>query len=116
LCGEIESDTDQVISNQKKTKGNKEEKQYIKAPPEKQTRRTLLNPNEETQVKNICGHDLKFTNLSKVYWPDEEFTKRDMLNYYYQVAEYIVPYLKDRPQSLNRFPNGITGKAFTRRM
>jgi bifunctional non-homologous end joining protein LigD len=63
-------------------------------------------------VKNICGHDLKFTNLSKVYWPDEEITKRDMLNYYYQVAEYIVPYLKDRPQSLNRFPNGITGKSF----
>jgi bifunctional non-homologous end joining protein LigD len=35
-----------------------------------------------------------------------------MLNYYYQVAPYILPYLKDRPQSLNRFPNGITGKSF----
>jgi bifunctional non-homologous end joining protein LigD len=35
-----------------------------------------------------------------------------MLNYYYQIAPYIIPYLKDRPQSLNRFPNGITGKSF----
>ena len=73
---------------------------------------TLLNPTEETQVKNICGHDLKFTNLSKIYWPDEGYTKRDLFNYYYQIAEYIIPYLKDRPQSLNRFPNGIYGKSF----
>jgi len=35
-----------------------------------------------------------------------------MLNYYYQVAPYILPYLKDRPQSLNRFPNGINGESF----
>ncbi|HEX2968355.1 MAG TPA: DNA ligase D [Bacteroidales bacterium] len=80
--------------------------------PEAKTRKSLLNPTEETQVKNINGHDLKFTNLSKVYWPDEGYTKRDMINYYYKVAEYILPYLKDRPQSLNRFPNGINGKSF----
>ncbi len=84
---------------------------FLKAPDAK-TRKTLLNPNEETQVKTLNGHDLKFTNLSKIYWPDEGYTKRDMINYYYQVAEYILPYLKDRPQSLNRFPNGIYGKSF----
>ena len=80
--------------------------------PKLGSRQTLLNPNEETQVKNINGHDLKFTNLSKVYWPDEGYTKRDMFNYYYQMAEYILPYLKDRPQTLYRFPNGIYGKSF----
>ncbi|HEX9980920.1 MAG TPA: DNA ligase D [Flavobacterium sp.] len=80
--------------------------------PKRSGRQTLLNPKEETQVKNICGHELKFTNLSKVFWPEEGYTKRDMFNYYYQVAEYIIPYLKDRPQSLNRFPNGIYGKSF----
>ena len=73
---------------------------------------TLLNPKEETQVKKLNGHDLKFTNLSKVYWPKEGYTKRDVFNYYYQIAEFILPYLKDRPQSLNRFPNGIDGKSF----
>lgn len=75
-------------------------------------RKTLLNPTENTQVRKVNGHELKFTNLSKIFWPKEGYTKRDMLNYYYQVAPYILPYLKDRPQSLNRFPNGINGKSF----
>jgi bifunctional non-homologous end joining protein LigD len=75
-------------------------------------RKTLLNPSEETQVKKINGHQLSFSHLSKIYWPDEKYTKRDMLNYYYQVAEYILPYLVNRPQSLNRFPNGIKGHSF----
>lgn len=75
-------------------------------------RKTLLNPSEETQEKTINGHKLKFTNLSKLYWPKEKISKRDMLNYYYQVAPYMVPYLEDRPQSLNRHPNGINGKSF----
>ncbi len=77
-----------------------------------QDRKTLLNPTEETQVKKINGHDLKFTNLNKVYWPKEKATKRDLINYYYQIAPFILPYLKNRPQSLNRYPNGIGGKSF----
>jgi len=81
-------------------------------PPTDTERRTLLNPKDETQVRKICGHDLTFTHLSKVYWPEDGVTKRDMFNYYYQVAEYILPYLKDRPMSLNRFPNGIHGPSF----
>ena len=85
--------------------------ELIKAPKPK-ANKTLLNPKDETQVRNINGHDLKFSNLSKLYWPDEGISKRDLFNYYYQVAEYILPYLKDRPQSLNRFPNGINGKSF----
>jgi bifunctional non-homologous end joining protein LigD len=94
-----------------KEKVNGEKNKLVKAPKES-SKKTLLNPNEETQVKNISGHELKFTNLSKIYWPDDNLTKRDMINYYYQVAEYILPYLKDRPQSLNRFPNGIHGASF----
>ncbi|HEY0743216.1 MAG TPA: DNA ligase D [Chryseosolibacter sp.] len=75
-------------------------------------RKTLLNPKDETQVREVNGHELKFPNLSKVYWPDEGYTKRDMLNYYYQVTPYMLPYMKDRPQTLNRFPNGIYGESF----
>jgi bifunctional non-homologous end joining protein LigD len=75
-------------------------------------RKTLLNPSEQTQVRKISNHDLKFSNLAKVFWSKEGYTKRDLLNYYYQAAPYILPYLKDRPQSLNRFPNGIEGKSF----
>jgi bifunctional non-homologous end joining protein LigD len=87
-------------------------KNKLVAAPAKGSAKTLLNPTEETQVKKIKSHELKFTNLSKVYWPEDGYTKRDMFNYYYQVAEYILPYLKDRPQSLNRFPGGIHGPSF----
>jgi bifunctional non-homologous end joining protein LigD len=87
-------------------------KKSIITPPEKAGRKTLLNPTDETQVRNINGHELKFTNLSKVFWPEEGITKRDMLNYYYQVVPYLLPYMKDRPQTLNRFPNGIYGQSF----
>jgi bifunctional non-homologous end joining protein LigD len=76
------------------------------------SRKTLLNPTDESQVRKVNGHELKFNHLGKVFWPRDGYTKRDLLNYYYQAGEYLLPYLKDRPQSLNRFPNGIGGKSF----
>lgn len=81
-------------------------------PPKVNSRKTLLNPDDEIQLRKVRGRELKFSNLSKLYWPDDQVTKRDMFNYYYQVADYIVPYLKDRPMSLNRYPGGINGKSF----
>jgi len=84
----------------------------ILTPTRTRGRLTLLNPKDESQVRAVNGHELRFSNLGKIFWPKEGYTKRDLLNYYYQVAPYILPYLKDRPQSLNRFPNGITGKSF----
>lgn len=75
-------------------------------------RKTLLNPKDKAQVRKVTKHDLKFTNLNKIFWPAEQLTKRDLINYYYQVAPYILPYLKDRPQSMNRFPDGIEGEGF----
>ena len=83
----------------------------ISKPPKKE-RKTLLNPTEEAQTRNIGGHNLGFSNLSKIFWPKEKFTKRDMINYYYQVAPYMLPYMKDRPQTLNRHPHGINGESF----
>lgn len=75
-------------------------------------RKTLLNPTEKKQVKTVQGRSLTFKNLTKLYWPKEGISKRDVLNYYHQVAPFIIPYLSDRPQSLNRRPNGIEGKSF----
>lgn len=85
---------------------------YAISPPKNKERKTLLNPKDETQVRRVNGHDLKFTHLSKLYWPEDKVSKRDMFNYYYQVADYILPYLKDRPMSLNRFPGGIHSQSF----
>jgi len=109
--------TDVVLEEETETKkvvkGNpKVESDQIIKPAKKGFRKTLLNPTEKTQVRNVNGNDLKFTNLSKIFWPQEKITKRDLINYYYQAAPFILPYLKNRPQSLNRFPNGIKGKSF----
>jgi bifunctional non-homologous end joining protein LigD len=52
------------------------------------------------------------TNLHKVFWPKEKLTKGDVINYYQSIADYILPYLKNRPQSLLRTPNGIDKPAF----
>jgi bifunctional non-homologous end joining protein LigD len=101
----------EVVVNKEETETHDTHSQAIK-PPKEMERKTLLNPKDETQVRKICGHELKFTNLSKIYWPEDKVTKRDMFNYYYQVAEYILPYLKDRPMSLNRFPGGIHAPSF----
>lgn len=81
-------------------------------PPANSARKTLLNPTDKTQVRKVNTHQLKFTNLDKIYWPEAKVTKRDLINYYYQMAPFILPYLKSRPQSLNRYPNGINGKSF----
>jgi DNA ligase D len=53
-----------------------------------------------------------FTNLDKVYWPDEGITKGDLINYYEGISPFIVPYLKNRPLSLLRNPNGIKAPGF----
>lgn len=84
----------------------------IVSPRVKGQRKSLLNPSDKTQVRKVNKHDLKFTNLDKVFWPKEGITKRDLINYYYQAAPFILPYLKDRPQSMNRFPNGIEEDGF----
>ena len=86
--------------------------QQIVMPSRTQSDKDLLDPSEENQVKKINGHELRFTHLSKVYWPKEKYTKRDLLNYYHRVAPFILPYLNNRPQSLNRHPNGIDGGGF----
>ena len=55
----------------------------------------------------IDGHELKLTNLNKVLWPKDGYTKRDLTEYYRKIAPVILPYLHDRPEVLHRFPDGI---------
>jgi bifunctional non-homologous end joining protein LigD len=52
------------------------------------------------------------TNAGKVFWPDEGYTKADLVAYYERVAPWLLPYLRDRPLVLARYPDGITGKSF----
>jgi bifunctional non-homologous end joining protein LigD len=58
---------------------------------------------------------VRFTNRQKIYWPDEGYTKGDLLDYYEAVAEHLLPFLHDRPVHMRRFPDGITGESFYQR-
>ncbi|MFI5373158.1 MAG: DNA ligase D [Candidatus Rokuibacteriota bacterium] len=58
------------------------------------------------------GPRLKPTNLRKVFWPAEGYTKADLIEYYERIAAWMLPYLRDRPLVLTRFPDGIAGKSF----
>lgn len=61
---------------------------------------------------DVDGVQVPISNLEKVYWPDEGFTKYQVLDYYLHMAEYLMPYLIDRPQNLHRHPNGIHAESF----
>jgi bifunctional non-homologous end joining protein LigD len=55
---------------------------------------------------------IAFSNLKKIYWPAERYTKGDLVDYYRAMSQWILPYLRDRPLVMTRFPDGIEGKSF----
>ena len=67
---------------------------------------------ESVQMLLLAHKNLKLSNLDKLFWKNEKITKGDLLYYYQQVADYILPYLKDKPMSLNRHPNGADAPGF----
>ncbi|MCF3108346.1 DNA ligase D [Niabella sp. CC-SYL272] len=73
--------------------------------------RAVASGEKETIIK-ANGKAVKLSNPQKVYWPEEGYTKSDLVDYYNRIAPFILPYLKDRPESLNRFPDGILGESF----
>lgn len=58
------------------------------------------------------GRRLRLSNLDKVFWPEERYTKGDLLAYYFNLAELLLPYLLERPLTMKRMPDGITGPFF----
>ena len=66
---------------------------------------------EKEQIK-IGKNVVTISNRKKIFWPEEGFTKGDVIDYYEKISDVILPYLKDRPLSLKRNPNGIHDKGF----
>lgn len=71
--------------------------------------REKLEGDVRVDVEDI---EVPLSHMDKVYWPEEGYTKGDMLRYYYQVRDTILPYLQDRPLILRRWPGGITEESF----
>ena len=60
----------------------------------------------------IDGHALAFTNRDKILWPRDGYTKGDLIAYYREVAPFLLPHLRGRPLTLERYPDGIGGESF----
>jgi bifunctional non-homologous end joining protein LigD len=72
----------------------------------------LFKGRAENAVLEIEGKRFRLSHLNKVYFPESGYTKRDLIAYYYRMADYVLPFLKDRPLVLRRYPDGIKGQAF----
>jgi bifunctional non-homologous end joining protein LigD len=60
----------------------------------------------------VDGRELRLSNLNKVFWPEEGYTKGDLVAYYFNIARRMLPYLADRPLTMKRMPDGIAGPFF----
>jgi bifunctional non-homologous end joining protein LigD len=98
-------------------------KDQIKVSEVKRTRQkggTVVTVDEFLQLDRPKGdlllkvgrEQVSVTSLDRIYWPDEKLTKFDLLSYYLKVADYIMPYLQERPAILQRYPRGIKAPMF----
>jgi len=94
--------------------GLREDKPAKKVTREKPEVKTEKMDEETTGQPNakVKSDKVELTNLDKVFWPGENITKGDVIAYYDAVADYLLPYLKDRPESLRRTPDGIKSTGF----
>ncbi|NJW51367.1 DNA ligase D [Salinimicrobium oceani] len=89
-----------------------------KVPQEVTKEKTVKVPKQnpakkkEGEALEIGGISVPISNLDKVYWPESGLRKYDLIEYYLQVSETILPYLVNRPQNLHRHPNGINEEGF----
>jgi bifunctional non-homologous end joining protein LigD len=72
---------------------------------------TLTRPKGD-MVLQVEREQVALTSLERIYWPDEKLTKFDLLCYYLKLADRILPFLKDRPAILQRWPRGIKAPMF----
>jgi bifunctional non-homologous end joining protein LigD len=73
----------------------------------------LQIPSDRNECRiQVDGVTVKLSNLQKVFWPDAGFTKRDLLQYYADVAAVLLPHLRGRAMVMKRYPHGITGSFF----
>jgi len=103
-----------TIREDKEPKEVKTSSTELKNTPKSKLMKTSSSSKNSDSDKEITlnRHKVKLTNQDKIYFPKDNITKGDVIEYYQSVAEYILPYLKNRPLSLNRFPNGIEEQGF----
>ena len=71
-----------------------------------------VSPDAPPAPVQVTKREVPFSNLDKVFWPEKGYTKGDLIEYYRAVSPWLLPYLRDRPVTLTRYPDGIAGKSF----
>lgn len=103
------SESDKNVQNKVKSIGSKLEKNEKAVTAKQAFSGGKLEGNLNVRIgKSVVS----LSHLDKIYYPCEGITKGWILKYYYEVSNYILPYLKDRPLIMKRYPNGITGQSF----
>ena len=72
----------------------------------------LVKSSKKKSSVIIGTHEVTISNSGKIFWKEEIITKGELIEYYQEICPIILPYIKNRPQSLHRFPDGISGKSF----
>ena len=123
------TDADEALARKFKTIGAREKRaRVVDAPRKIDFLATAAKSGEVVVTKNIeeaigkgtseglnvevDGRVLRLTHLNKIYFPESGIRKRDLLAYYFRTGHLMLPFLKDRPMVLRRYPNGIAEKAF----
>ena len=68
---------------------------------------SLFSGSQQVQRVSVEGHSFTIQNLGKLFFPEQGYTKRDVVEYYDRIAGYLLPYMQDRPVVMKRYPNGI---------
>ena len=85
----------------------------VKRRTKKASTQRLVLPKDKTALDlEVDGRVVKLTNLGKMFWPERGITKRDLIQYYADVAPYLLPHLQDRAMVMKRYPNGAAGEFF----
>src|SRR5450432_1010697 len=74
--------------------------------------RRFLLPREGDVEVSVGGRTVKLTNLAKPFWPELGITKADLLQYYADVSDVLLPHLADRAMVMKRYPHGASGEFF----
>src|SRR5919199_2438021 len=108
---EEEKSTEELVSDRNEKEPRQIEKQQL---PDAYGSSEMYYSNSHSDTAHLPP--TSFSHLNKVFWGKSEnhsqLTKKDLIEYYYNISEYLLPYLKDRPLSLSRYPDGIKGKHF----
>lgn len=109
----IDKEAKEIVREDKVSVNSKTAESKVEKKSLKNKGKTSKGSGRKGEDSNFLSDSkVEFSNLDKIFWPEEKYTKGDVIAYYDTVSEYILPYLKDRPQSLLRTPDGISKPGF----